>query len=149
MINSFIGSIMNMNAEIYIQQNTQGSSGNIIREWVYDRTIDCKVEPIKAGGALNRSDNKTFDYGPDNSYQERFQLKMKSPQPLSRRWRVSGIKDISGNSIYKEIDRYGQPDMIFEVTASHAELDPFGRISYYETTIQRVLVQQNDSTDSS
>jgi hypothetical protein len=149
MINSFIGSIMNMTAEIYIQQNTQADSGNVTRQWVYDKTLDCKIEPIKSGGALGRSDNKTFDYGSDNSYQERFQLKMKSPEPLSRRWRVSGIKDISGNSIYKEIDRYGQPDMIFDVTASHAELDPFGKISYYETTIQRVMVQQNDSNSGS
>ena len=147
--NSFIGSIMNMKADVYIQQNSQDSTGNIVREWVYSRTIACKVEPIKAGGALNRADNKTFDAsGVDNAYLERFQLKMKSPDAVSRRFRVSSIRDSNDNVVYKELDRYGLPDMIFDVTASHAEIDPLGKVSYYETTIQRVMVQKNDTNPS-
>lgn len=148
MINSIIGSIMNMKCDVYIQQNAQSSSGNITREWVYDKTIDCKVEPLKTGGALGRGDNKTFEHSDNNSYSERFQLKVKSPIPISRRSRISSIRDIAGNVIYKELDRYNQPDMIFDVTANHAEIDPLGRVSYYETTIQRVEVQYNDSTSN-
>jgi hypothetical protein len=145
MINSLIGSLMNMTADIYIQQNSQSSSGNITRQWVYSKTISCRVEALKTGNGMGRTDNKVFDYGNENAYQEHFQLKMKSPEPLSRRWRISSIKDSSGNVVYKEIDRYNQPDMIFDITASHPEVDPFGKTHYYETTIQRVLVQQNDS----
>lgn len=148
MINSVIGSIMNMKCDIYVQQNAQSNSGNITREWVYDRTINCKVEPLKTGGALNRGDNEVFDHGGDNSYNENFQLKVKSPIPISRRARITSIRDSKGAVVYKEIDRYNQPDMIFDVTASHAELDPLGRISYYETTIKRVEVQRNDSTSN-
>lgn len=146
MINSLIGSVMNMTADIYVQQNTQTKSGAISRAWVYHTTVDCKVEPLKSGGALNRADNKTFDAGDKNSYLERFQLKMKSPVPISRRSRVSSIRGSDGQVIYKEIDRIDMPDMIFDVTASHAEIDPLGRVSYYETTLQRVLVQDNDPT---
>lgn len=146
MINSLIGSIMNMKCDVYAQQNTQTSTGNIAREWVYDRTIDCRVEPIKLGGSTNRGDNKSFDSGENNFYSEHLQLKMKSLIQLSKRSRISSIRDSNNNSIYKEIDRYGHPDMIFEVTASRAEIDPLGRVSYYEITIQRVEVQRNDST---
>lgn len=148
MINSYIGSIMNMKCDVYIQQNSQTKSGTIARQWVYHITIPCKIEPLKTGGALGRGDNKVFDHGPDNSYDEIFQLKMKSPVPLSRRYRVSSIRDNRGGVVYKELDRYGQPDMIFEVTSNHAELDPLGKISYYETTLKRVEVQRNDSTSS-
>jgi hypothetical protein len=148
MINSLIGSIMNMKCDVYAQQNTQTSTGNIAREWVYDRTIDCRIEPIKLGGSTNRGDNKSFDSGENNFYSEHFQLKMKSLIQLSKRSRISSIRDSNNNSIYKEIDRYGHPDMIFEVTASRAEIDPLGRVSYYEITIQRVEVQRNDSTSS-
>ena len=146
MFNSIMGSIMNMKADVYIQQNAQSTSGNVTREWVYDKTIGCRVEPIKSGGASNSGDSKTFDVGPENSYHEKLQLKVKSPVQISRRSRISAIRSNDNLSAYREIDRYGQPDMIFEVISSHAEIDPLGRVSYFETTIQRVEVQHNDST---
>jgi hypothetical protein len=148
MLDSYIGSIMNMSADVLIQQNTQSeSSGSIKREWLYDRTIQCKIEPLKASGGGNRYDNKRFDIGTHNEYDEKLQLKMKCLIPMSKRWRVSAIRSNDGKQIFFEIDRYDTPDTIFEVTASHAVLDPFGRISYYEVTLQRVHVQ-NDNTSS-
>lgn len=146
MLNSLIGSIMNMSCDIYVQQNSQTSSGNVSREWVYDKTVNCRIEPIKLGGASGTTDNKTFDSGNESRYYEPLQLKMKSPIQISKRSRISSIRDNLGNVIYKEIDRYNQPDMIFEVTASRAEIDPLGKVSYYETTMQRVEVQKNDAT---
>lgn len=149
MINSLIGSLMNMTADILIQQNSQNSSGTISRQWIYHTTIPCKVEPLGTGGALGRADNKIFDAeGANNAYSERFQLKMKSPIALSRRYRVTSIRSSDGTVVYKEIDKLNTPDMIFDVTANHAELDPFGKIHYYETTLQRVLVQKNDTSSS-
>ena len=47
---------MNMTADVMIQQNVQSeTSGVIQREWLYDRTIRCKIEPIKTSGATIRS----------------------------------------------------------------------------------------------
>ena len=135
---------MNMRCDIYIQQNEQTNSGAISRNWVYDKTIDCKIEPLKTSGAIGRGDNKSFEDNKNNEYLENFQLKMKSPINLSKRWRISSVRSSQGEVIYKEIDRYGNPDMIFEVTASHAEIDPLGKISYYEVTLKRVMVQDND-----
>ena len=149
MLDSIIGSIMNMTSDIYIQQNSQSQSGIINRQWVYDQTIPCKIEPMKSGGALNRADNKAFESQGNNEYTERFQLKMKSPVQLSRRSRISNIRDNSGSIIYVEFDIYDQPAMIFEVTSSHAEIDPLGYVSYYETTLQRVLIQYDDTSNNS
>ena len=148
MNNSVIQSIMNMSADIYKQQNKQSSSsGTVRREWVYDRTVKCKIEPLKSSGGGNRYDNKRFDIGKHNEYDEKLQLKMKCMVPFSKRWRVSTIKSSDGKQVYVEIDKYDTPDTIFDVTASHAVLDPFGKVAYYEVTLQRVHVQ-NDNTEN-
>jgi hypothetical protein len=146
---SIIGSIMNMSAEIYKQQNTQDpDTGAIGREWVYEKTIPCKIEPIKSRGTNTRGDNKIFnpkDKG-QAGYDENLQLKFKGLELLSKRWRISNIRSNDGKQVFVEIDRYGEPDTVFEVTASHAVLDPFGNLSYYEATLHRVPVQDNDKT---
>ena len=146
MNNSMIQSIMNMTADIYIQQNIQSeTSGVIKREWLYNQTVQCKIEPIKSSGGGNRFDNKRFALGKFDEYDEK--LKMKCLVPFSKRWRVSGIRSNNGRQVYTEIDKYNNPDTIFDVTASHAVLDPFGNVSYYEITLQRVHIQ-NDNTDN-
>jgi hypothetical protein len=148
MLDSYIGSIMNMTADVLIQENRQSqSSGTILREWVYDKTISCKVEPVKAAGSSSRTGGKKFDGGSHNEYEERLYLKMKCLVPFSRRWRVSNIRSSDDQQVFFEIDRYDSPDTIFDVTNSHAVLDPFGKVSYYEVTLQRVHIQ-NDNTSS-
>jgi len=146
MNNSFMQTIMNMKADIYIQQASQTpGSGKIVREWVYDHTVQCKIEPLKTKGSSNRADNKSFDNGKFEEYGEKLQLKMKMMEQVSRRWRVSGIRSNDNKQVYYEFDKIDQPDTIFDVTASHAVLDPFGRVAYYEVTLQRVQIQ-NDNT---
>jgi hypothetical protein len=145
---SLVGSVMNMTADIFVQQNNQSpTSGVITREWAYEETIRCNISPIKSSGASSRGDGKRFNVGKNNEYEERLELKMKCLVPVSKRWRISGIRSSDGHQVYTEIDRYDNPDTIFEVIASHAVLDPFGKVSHYEITLQRVRVQ-NDNTES-
>jgi len=145
---SLVGSVMNMTADILVQQNKQSeTSGVITREWVYEETIRCKISPVKSSGASVRGDGKKFDVGKNNEYIESIELKMKCLKPISKRSRISGIKSNDGQSVYTEIDRYDNPDTTFDVVGSHAVLDPFGKVSHYEITLQRVRVQ-NDNTQS-
>lgn len=147
MLDSYVSSVMNMSADLFTQQNTQSeASGAITREWIYDSTIKCKIEPLKSGSGSNRVDNKKFSTTNGNEYDEKIQLKMKCLIPVSKRWRLSGIRSSDNKPVFVEIDRYGNPDTIFEVTSSHPVLDPFGKISYYEVTIQRVHVQNDNNT---
>jgi len=147
--NSYVSSIMNMKADVLTQQNVQDdNTGTISRQWVYEKTMQCKIEPFKTSGTSTRSDNKSFTPGNNATagYDEGLMIKVKSLQLLSKRWRVSGIRSSNGKKVFVEIDKYDQPDTIFEVTSSHAVLDPFGKISYYESTLRRVPVQNNDKT---
>ena len=149
--NSYISSIMNMTAQVYKQKNKQDvNTGAIIREWSYDHTIQCKIEPIVTKGSSTGGDNKLFQPSDkaQGQYNENLKLKLKCLELLSKRSRIHYIKSSDGKPIYVEVDQYGDPDSIFEVTSSHAVLDPFGKISYYETNIQRVPVQNNDKTSN-
>lgn len=144
---SIIASIMNMTSEIWVQQNFQDeNTGAISREWIYQKTISCKIEPIKSGGASTRGDNKAFDRGSAGGYAEKLQIKVKSLELLSKRWRLTAVRSSDNSPVFIEIDRYDQPDSIFEVFSSHPVLDPFGKVSYFEATLQRVPVQDNDKT---
>jgi len=142
---SFIASVMNMKADVYKQKNTQDpSTGAMTREWVYVKTIQCKVEPIKVGGASTRSENKSFAKTSDLDYTEKLQLKMKCLELMSKRWRIQNIRSSDDRPVFIEIDKLDQPDTIFEVTASHAVLDPFAKISYYEVVILRTEIQDDN-----
>lgn len=146
---SMVASIMNMTAQVYIQQNEQDeNTGAVSRQWVYHKTLQCKVEPIKARGTSTRGDNKIFGAAQNaqGAYDERLQLKIKTLELLSKRWRVNVIRSSDGKQVFTEIDKYDNPDSIFEVTSSHAVLDPFGRVSYFEANLQRVSIQDNDKT---
>jgi hypothetical protein len=44
MFSSYIGSYMNMKADIYTLQSQQTDSGVFARKWVYSKTIDCRAE---------------------------------------------------------------------------------------------------------
>lgn len=145
---SLTNSIMSMKCDIYVQRNSQTQSGAITREWVYHSTIPCFVQSMRSGGPF-KGDDKSYISNLDkqaNPYVEILETKMKSPIPLSKRWRVTRVRSSSGQSVYTEMDRLGTPDVIFEVKSAHAELDPFGRVSHYHINLSRVQVQQNDST---
>lgn len=138
-----------MTADIMIQQNVQDeNTGAISREWLYDKTIQCKIEPVKTVGASTRGDSKMFTPGNNSTagYDESFMVKMKTLQLLSKRWRIHNVRSSDGKQVFVEVDKYDHPDTIFEVTSSHAVLDPFGKVSYYEVTLKRVPAQYNDKT---
>jgi hypothetical protein len=145
--NSIMSSIMNMTSDVFIQQYAQDpNTGAVLRTWVYDHTIQCKIEPIKVGGSSTRTDNKLFKTDAEGDYTEKFQIRIKCNELLSKRWRIGNIRSSDNKQVFVEIDKIDQPDTIFEVTSSHATLDPFGRVAYYEAVLLRVQVQDNDQT---
>jgi len=138
---------MNMTADLYIQEYDQDpNTGAILREWNYAKTLQCKIEPIKVAGSSTRTDNKVFKGGSEGEYSEKFQIRIKCNELLSKRWRITNIRSNDNKPVFVEIDRYDSPDTIFEVTSSHATLDPFGKVSYFEAVLLRVQVQDNDKT---
>lgn len=134
-------SLFSMSAEILHQIKDQDSDTNeITRRWAVLKPISCAIIPITESGGSATSDNKIFS----KEYIEELEIKMHTSEQLSKRWRVTSIKNSSKKELYKEIDRISQPDTIFEVYASHPIVDLFGNVQYYENHLKRVMVQSND-----
>lgn len=135
------GSVFTMTADIYSQISEQDESTNaIVRRWVMLKNISCSVIPIRESGGSATSDNKTF--GKD--YVEELEVKMYTLEKLSKRWRVTSIKNSQKQDLYTEIDRVSEPSTIFEVYASHPIFDMYGNIQYFENHLKRTQVQSND-----
>lgn len=134
-------SMYNMTAELYHQITDQDENTNEIkRRWVVLKQISCSIIPIRESGGSATSDNKTFG----KEYKEELEVKMYSSERLSKRWRVSHIRNNQREEVYTEIDRISEPSTIFEVYASHPIFDMFGNVQYYENHLKRVMVQNND-----
>lgn len=135
------GSVFTMTADIYSQIQEQDENTNAItRRWVLMKNIQCSIVPIRESGGSATSDNKTF--GKD--YIEELEVKMYTLEKLSKRWRISGIKNSQKQELYTEIDRISEPSTIFEVYASHPVFDMFGNVQYFENHLKRTQVQSND-----
>lgn len=135
------GSVFTMTADVFSQISEQDESTNaIVRRWVLLKNISCSIIPIRESGGSATSDNKTF--GKD--YVEELEVKMYTLEKLSKRWRVSGIKNSQKQDLYTEIDRISEPSTIFEVYASHPIFDMYGNIQYFENHLKRTQVQSND-----
>ncbi len=130
-----------MTADVYHQISEQDESTNaLVRRWVLNKNIPCLIVPIRESGGSATSDNKTFA----KDYIEELEIKMYTNERLSKRWRVSSIKNYNNQELYTEIDRISEPSTIFEVYASHPIFDIFGNVQYFENHLKRTQVQSND-----
>lgn len=135
------GSVFTMTADIYYQISDQDESTNAItRRWIILKNISCSVIPIRESGGSATSDNKTFG----KNYVEELEVKMYTLEKLSKRWRVSGIRNSQKEELYTELDRISEPSTIFEVYASHPIFDMYGNVQYFENHLKRTQVQSND-----
>lgn len=143
--NTYVSSIMMMKADIYEQENTQDSKTGIIqRHWELKRTVSCQIQPTRSDGGSTKTDGKFYN-SENNSYRETAQLRAKFLVPLSKRWRISNVRSSNNELIFKELDTLSQQPTIFEVISCHPMTDPFGRLSHYDVTLERVNIQNNDS----
>jgi len=143
--NTYVSSIMMMKADVYEQENTQNAeTGTFERHWEFKKTVPCQIQPTKSDGGSTKNDGK-FVNTDSNTYRETAQIRGRFLNPLSKRWRVSNIRSSDNKSIFNELDTMNRRPSIFEVVSCHPMTDPFGRLSHYDVTMERVNVQNNDS----
>lgn len=133
--------LLNMTADVYLQQNVQDeSTGEIKREWVFDKKIICHIDIISSEGASTPDNNKIFG----EKYQQEEKMRMKTKEGLSKRTRITNIRNREGQVIFIERDQIDTPPTIYEIESHHPRLDPLGYVLYFETNLRRVSVQSND-----
>lgn len=130
--------LLNMTCDVYVQTQTQDvAHGTIVRDWTFSEKIPCHIDIISTSGASISDNNKTFGF----VYVEEEKIKMKTKVILSKRFRITNIKNRSNEVIFLEQDKDGTPPTIFEIESHHPRLDPLGNILYYESNLRRVGVQ--------
>lgn len=60
---------------------------------------------------------------------------------ISRRDRITNIRDVRGNIIWVEEEEPSSPPTIFNVVGVTPIVDPFGRLIEYQTLLERVQIQ--------
>lgn len=116
-----------MTADVYRQQKSQNSAGQIIREWVLLQNISCRTVP-------NRRVSSSEEWGAEYRYNQ--SVTLKTLFVLSQDDKISGIKDKDGVELY--------PDTIFEVSEITALVDGLGRLFEREAMLKRSEVQSFD-----
>lgn len=133
------GSLLDMTLDVYVQEVIQDdNTGAIERSWVFVKTIPCHVDVSKRERVVNPENGKFFSF----EYAESDMHKLKTSEKLSKRMRVSNIKNKYGEVIFSE-DFLDPTPTIFEIDSSFPRLDPLGALMYYESGIRRVGVQSN------
>ena len=113
-----------MTADVYRQQKSQNSAGQIVREWVLLQSIKCRTVP-------NKRVSSAEQWGAEYRYDQ--SLTLKTIFDISQDDKIAGIKDVDGTELY--------PGIIFEVSEVTALVDGVGRLFERDITLKRSEVQ--------
>ena len=132
---SLATSLMPMKLDIYLQLDTQDeNTGSIKKEWVYTRTVPCSAKGIVSNSGSGRSgDKQTFN----NKYTNEQMLEIRTPEQITYREKISNIRDMAGNVVWKEINYPNNTSTVFEVISSTPITDPFGNVLAYNSVAKR------------
>jgi hypothetical protein len=131
-----------MKLDVYSQKTIQNAdTKELIKSWQYVKTIECLAKSIISSGV--RSPSNQVDISKVFSIEE--VIKIRTRDKLSRKWKVSNIRDEYNNILWEEAEIPGSPSTVFEVVGSTPIVDATGRLIEFETTLQRSEVQNGFS----
>ena len=124
-----------MKADIYLQLDTQDeNTGSIKKEWIFTRTVQCSAKGIVSNSASARTGDKQVL---SNRYSNEQKLEIRTPEQITYREKITNIRDMNGNVIWKEINYPNNTPTVFEVIGSTPITDPFGNVLAYNSVAKR------------
>ena len=124
-----------MKADIYLQLDTQDeNTGSIKKEWIFTRTVQCSAKGIVSNSTSSRSGDKQVL---SNKYSNEQKLEIRTPEQITYREKVTNIRDMNGNVIWKEINYPNNTPTVFEIIGSTPITDPFGNVLAYNSVAKR------------
>jgi hypothetical protein len=127
-------------------------SGALLREWVDDDPntvgtveggaiigVPCIVRGITGNGIKGVGNTQSFD----QIYQNIEWLRMQVPAgySITKRDKVTRIRDLDGNILWKEEEAEGTPASVYSVMGVTPVVGPFGKAIEYEILLKRSEVQ--------
>lgn len=133
-----VSATYNMTADVHNLAVTQNPKSKAISKvWTKDHSITCYAFGVLTDAVSDDASGKTFRF----RYEENQYIKMHTGERLSKRQRITNIRDASGNLIWVEDDLPGSPATVFEVQGTTVRHDPFQNFVDYEVLLKRVEVQ--------
>ena len=137
---SLATSLMPLQLDIYLQLDTQDkNSGAIKKEWSYYKTMQCSAKGIVSNSASARSGDKQIL---NTKYSNEQVLEIRSVDQITYREKITNIRDIKGNVVWKELNFPSDSPTVFEIISSTPITDPFGNILAYNSIAKRSENQQ-------
>lgn len=127
-------------ADVYVPIVDQGSYGQIVKQWVLDRTVACSFN--LASGKYKQDVQTNTNITIDSSLVGRTRTDILSStrgEPIAiTNIVIANIRDVSGKIIYNESSgiRSGK-STIFELSTFSPIVGPFGSVEYYKAIIAR------------
>lgn len=132
---SLATSLMPMKADIYLQVDAQDDkTGAIKKEWIFTRSVACAAKGMISNSGSGRSgDKQTFN----NRYLNDQMLEIRTVDQINYREKVTNIRDMAGNVVWKELDYPTNTSTVFEIISSTPITDPFGNVLAYNSVAKR------------
>lgn len=132
---SLATSLMPMKVDIYLQVDAQDEkTGAIKKEWIFTRSVACAAKGIISNSGSGRSgDKQTFN----NRYLNDQMLEIRTVDQINYREKITNIRDMAGNVVWKELDYPTNTSTVFEIISSTPITDPFGNVLAYNSVAKR------------
>jgi hypothetical protein len=132
---SLIASLMPLILDVYEQTDTQDiNTGAIKKEWSYIRTVPCSAKGLISNSSSSRSGDRQVI---DSTYSDKQVLEIRTVDKISYREKITNVRDMNGNVIWKEMDYPTDTPTVFELVSSTPVTDPFGSILAYNSVAKR------------
>lgn len=127
-------------ADLYFPIMSQGTYGEIKKDWVFDRTIAIGVEPYSRKGAGEITPKTLLQYKDILVARSRTDLRLSErdiPDALTNVL-ITNIRSTAGVLMYQETagPRKGR-GTIYEIASYEPHLAPYGDVDYYAMVIRR------------
>jgi len=118
------GAKYSMKADVYRQTKSQSETGQVVRSWSYEKTIDCFI----ARNITNSSSDNSETWG--NVYVSGQNLILSTAEPLSDRDKITNVLDSNGKLLYSETNNDHNPT-VFDILSTTSLVDGFGAFNGY------------------
>ena len=136
-----------LKADIFYPIVEQGAYGNLIKQWVLDRTITCNFAPAGTASAEEVKPNVNINLDVSLLGRTRNDIRIMSSDNKQSITNViiTNIRTSSDTPIYLETSgpRSGK-STIFEIASNEPIVGPFGDVEYYKLVVRR---SENQATD--
>ena len=133
-----------MLADVYYPIITQGPFGEILKEWIFDRTISCNATSVGGAGSEQIKPDMFLQYEDKLIVRSKADLRIKSnlSQEATTNILITNIRLSHGQLIYKETagPRAGK-GTIYEIGTLDPFTGPFSNIEYYKMLWRRTESQ--------